>query len=242
MKKKLKRFILFLILSVIIFLIYSNKKTDGTYMGLHMHFNNDSFQWSLEEVLIIKNQKIQEMGSSYSLSRKEAERFFTIGDIIFTKANDDFRIFKQLKIKKYDTDSLVLINYSNTRTFRKLSDSLKTTETSTIDLRNKQFEVNFDGIIDTLYFEEDFFIRKLNRPGIKWETPYWEIKEVNGFHFLFTGDCFLFLIQQKNEKLYLFKLLKDRINEIELKEINVKSSEIISVIEHVEELKKNKEW
>jgi len=211
-------------------------------MGLHMHFNNDSVQWSIEEVLIIENQKIQEIGSSISFERKDPESYFTIGNTIFTKANDDYQLFKQLKIKNYNNDSLVLTNDVNTRTFRKLSDSLKTNETSTIDLKNKQFEVKFEGSIDTLYFEKDFYIRKSNQSDRKWETPYWEIKEVNGFHFLFTGDSFLFLIQRKNEKLYLFKLLKDRINEIELNEINVKSTEINSVIEHVKELRKNNEW
>ncbi|PCI32997.1 MAG: hypothetical protein COB60_08720 [Flavobacteriaceae bacterium] len=211
-------------------------------MGLHMHFNNDSVQWSIEEVLIIENQKIQEIGSSISFETKDPKSYFTIGNTIFTKANDDYQLFKQFKIKKYNNDSLVLTNDVNTKTFRKLSDSLKTNKTSTIDLKNKQFEVKFEGSIDTLYFEKDFYIRKSNQSDRKWETPYWEIKEVNGFYFLFTGDSFLFLIQRKNEKLYLFKLLKDRINEIELNEINVKSTEINSVIEHVKELRKNNEW
>tara|TARA_R110001583_G_scaffold194839_1_gene367273 strand:- start:1871 stop:2548 length:678 start_codon:yes stop_codon:yes gene_type:complete len=224
-----------------IFLIYSNKKSNGTYIGVHKYYNDKSFKWSFDEILVIENLKFQVI--SILTNPEIPEKHFTIGNTIFFKSNDEYSLTKTFKIAHNNNDSLVLKNTLETKLFRKLPDSLKSKNNDKIDLKNKLFELKTDSFIDTLFFKNDFYLRKSNQPDRKWESPFWELKEVNEFKFLFTGDfSTLFVIVKNKNNYFLYKVLKDRIIKFELNEIIGDLTEINKIIKRVELMKEKNVW
>ena len=132
-----KRILIISIFSLVLFAC-SNSKIDGTWILCYT--DSPSTLANFNEVFTFKNGHFESESFSGPTSNEKSKGTFELNENQLI-LNDSIK----LSIGLIHTDSLVLIDETTSYTFKKLNDSLKSTESDKIRLEDKTFGANFYG-------------------------------------------------------------------------------------------------
>lgn len=210
MKKKIKRFLVLIILGIVVYLVYSNRRISGTWIGIHRYNNESDSIWKISHESILNFSYLNAGVYEPFISDKIHETPFVIFGNTFL---NDFTYIKHL-----DKDSLVFSSDYSTFLYRKVHDSLK--QKSKIEFEGKLIELKHSNSIDTVYFTSRHLLWK-NAKGEKfeWSKKRYKLVTINDFQFLVTDNGIILVIKEKNKQLFFYKYWEDSINTSTLKEI-----------------------
>lgn len=116
--------------------------------------------------------------------------------------------YENYEIEIFESDSLVLINKTNSfrYVYRKLSDSLK--HNSEIEFIGKQFKWENNKFTDTIFFKNQTFFKRKSQKYNNGEVSWERIKH-NGFDIIFIdGDVPYIITEPNNETLLMWTFHK----------------------------------
>jgi len=236
MKRKILIFLALLLLVILSFLYYSNKKTEGLWV-LHyaLDVNDADFKWHHASPLLnIENNKL----NTYSYGRDGVPytvSFFSFGNrmAIF---HDDY--LEVSHIVSFSKDSMILDEqHDNYRqVYKKFPDSLKNNSDWHKILNNKAFQIRFPNAIDTIYFDDHYLMAKArskSRP-YTWSSQGWELVKVRDFDIMQAGLWNTLILQEKDGKLTFNSFdNQNNLSSFELTEINIDLTEVKKEIEKI---------
>jgi hypothetical protein len=233
MKIKLlvKRMIQLGLIILLSFIIYSNLRVKGVWMGVY-EGNESSFFNTNNEVLVFKNFNFDKICELYSCNDIKNKFLFAFGNNIFFDEKDEY-IIKWKNINYLGNDSLVFKTYNGLSVYRKIPDSLKQKESFKTNFKNKLLTINNDEFKDTIYINDKYLLFKNNKhPNQKWSDDYYEIKNIEDFKIMYFNNSIQpIIIKEKNNKITFFQYGRNKINSLKVEII--KSNHLIN-----EEIKK----
>ena len=211
---------------LISFIIYSNLRIKGVWIGVYEDNGNSLFNTN-NEVLVLNNfnfDKICELNSCHDIKN---EFFFTFGNTIFIDEKEEYDV-KWKKINYLDKDSLVFKTYNRFFVYRKIPDSLKQKESFKINFKNKLLTISNSEFTDTIYISDKYLLFKYNKyPHKKWSNDYFEIKNIEDFKIMFFNtQTSPIIIKEKDNKLFFYQYGRNKTNSLKVKEI--KSNQLLN--------------
>lgn len=219
MKKRIKRFSILLLVSLVIFLIYSNRRISGTWIGIHYYDNHSNSNWKQPDESILNfsafKVNLYEPFASDDITKTP---YLIIGKSILTNSKNDFDIFKT-SIKHLNKDTLVFSSYNSTHVYRKVHDSLK--QKNITSFTEKLIVLKSKKYIDTVYFTDKYLLL-MNKKGekLKWIDLKYQLKAIDDFQFLATDNGIMLLVKKTKEQVCFYQFSKDSVNIISVKEIH----------------------
>ncbi|WP_340915805.1 hypothetical protein [Polaribacter butkevichii] len=234
MRTKLIKVFILLVITVTIFLIYSNRKINGIWIGTYISYDNSKYN-SINESLINFNTFNFKYINPYLKKDSIIKRnYITLGNLIFSKPINEFETI-QTKIVNFKNDSLILKSVLETKAYRKIPDSLKSNSNQTLELKNKFFKIENQRNIDTIYFSEKYlFFKGKKKKREKWEsTGYWKLIYFENYYVIFSNFSPI-VVNKSNEYLNFNQLTKDRNNVLKVIEIEGKINDIEIIKKNIE--------
>jgi len=241
MKIKLffKRTLQLEIVILIGFIIYSNLRIKGVWLGVYENRKNSIFSTN-HEVLVFKNFNFDKVCELYSCYDIRNELLFAFGNNIFIDTKEEYSI-KWKNINYLDKDSLVFKTHNVFSVYRKIPDSLKQKKSLKTNFKNKLLTINNGEFLDTIYFDDKFLLFKNNKnPYEKWTNNYFEIKNIDNFKIMFfNGQINPIIIKEKGNDIFFFQYQRNKTNSLKveiIKSNNLINNQIKTKLERIKKL------
>lgn len=229
--KRLFQLLAILFLVLIIYILYSNQKLKGTWVGIYNYSYNEYFDDKIfknfNSVVVVFDGLKKEKTSFYDKDYKS--NYFTFFNHFYSDPENELFDIAFTKIKHLNKDSLVLKNSIKHEAFRKVPDSLKNYEK--INFKKQAFEITLNTQKDTVFIDDKDFLFKVynpNNPYKEWRSHYFKEKRINDFSFLIS-EFFTVIMKQNNKKLKFYKFNQDSITELEVNKIELRKESLLKI-------------
>ena len=237
MKKKISIILTTIIILIISYLIYSNKRLDGIYIkksSIYLNQKDSTTSENTQQSLLkIKNQKFNRYYHSFN-GIPEVEKYFSFLTYINFKPENKEYSFYPSNIENINNDSLVLSNnFDTTEYYLKIPDSLKNDLNEKFEISNKVFKSTTEKFIDTVFFSKNFMIFKNGKKNYKdWGFLNREVLKIDGFDIMLIDSEPVLIIKKQKEYFKFYKYdLNSKLIEIKLEELNIDTNDFNEKLE-----------
>ncbi|NOZ47277.1 MAG: hypothetical protein GXO79_10930 [Chlorobi bacterium] len=245
MKRKILTTLSLVVLIVICFFYYLNKRIEGIWIKHYStDLSNHEFFYDGNILLDIKNQKFSTYYSGLNGIPEETNYFNFGTNLKLWPLETEYNF--SYSIKSINNDSLILTKYNFEKiievVYKKIPDTLKNNSDWQKKLLWNAYEFRLPEYTDTIYFDNRFIMSKNQTTQAReWDSQDWKLTKINGFDIMFTGNWATFILVEKDDKISFYAFdNKKRLSKAELKKIDIDLSKVKKIAERIKQKYPNK--